>query len=209
MTGRLLFALLAAALAGPVWAAAPPAGEGGAEDELLALLKEESEIATRTKMNADYVPGILSILHGDDLEDLGLRTLWEALSLVPGFESTTNNFGNPLAIARGIGFDVLTSHLKLFVDSIPVNLSFTGANHAVMTMPVSQIERVEVIRGPGAALHGEFAFAGVINVVTRQDRRRLSVGGGRFSSMEAAGHYFLARPSGLRLDVGLAFLDTD
>lgn len=161
-------------------------------------------------MNADYVPGILSILHGDDLEDLGLRTLWEALALVPGFESTTNNFGNPLAIARGIGYDVLTSHLKLFVDSVPVNLSFTGANHAVMTLPVSQIERVEVIRGPGAALHGEFAFAGVINVITRQDRRRLSASGGRFRTVEAAGHYFLARPEDkLRVDVGIAYLDTD
>ena len=53
---------------------------------LLAVLEEETEVATKTKMNADYVPGIVTVLHGEDLEAMGARTVWEALAFVPGVE---------------------------------------------------------------------------------------------------------------------------
>src|SRR5688572_6072838 len=94
--------------AGATTATTPGADDAALQQELLQVLQEETEIATRTKLNADYVPGIVSVLHGEELEKLGMRTVWEAMSLVPGVESTINNFGNPLAAVRGIGYDTLT-----------------------------------------------------------------------------------------------------
>src|SRR5258706_7182403 len=60
---------------------------GGPPDEakeLEALLNEQTELATKTRMNHDYVPGMVTVLQGDELEGLGVRNVWEALSLVPG-----------------------------------------------------------------------------------------------------------------------------
>ena len=54
---------------------------------LLAQLADETEIATKTKMNADFVPGTVSVLRGEDLEALGFETVWDALALVPGIQS--------------------------------------------------------------------------------------------------------------------------
>lgn len=53
-------------------------------DDLMSMLESQTELATRTGMNADFVPGMLTILSGDDLLVRGARTVWEALSLVPG-----------------------------------------------------------------------------------------------------------------------------
>jgi iron complex outermembrane receptor protein len=168
------------------------AGAGGEEEllqELLQVLEEETEIATRTKMNVDFVPGMVSVLHGVDLERLGVRTVWEAMGLVPGVETTMNNFGNPLNSFRGVGFDVLTSHFKLLVDGAPVNQSFVGANHAAVMMPVELVDRIEVIRGPGSAVYGEFALSGVVNVVTRHAGNRVYATGGQFGTRGGGAHF--------------------
>jgi outer membrane receptor for ferrienterochelin and colicins len=49
---------------------------------LMALLDEETELATQNKMNADFVPGTVSVLHGDELQDYGVTTVAEALNQV-------------------------------------------------------------------------------------------------------------------------------
>ncbi|MFT5369233.1 MAG: hypothetical protein ACI8V2_004207 [Candidatus Latescibacterota bacterium] len=53
-------------------------------EELMQILDEETTVATKTKLNSDYVPGMVTVLQGRDLEALGIATVWEALSLVPG-----------------------------------------------------------------------------------------------------------------------------
>ena len=53
------------------------------ESELLATLSEETESASRSKQNADFVPGLVSVLQGDELALLGKRTVLDALTLVP------------------------------------------------------------------------------------------------------------------------------
>ncbi len=77
--------------------------------ELMEILEESTEIATKTRMNADYVPGIVSILHGDDLEALGVQTVWEALSLLPGVQTVRAELGNPVVSVRGLNFRHLSN----------------------------------------------------------------------------------------------------
>ena len=45
---------------------------------------------------ADYVPGIVTVLHGSDMEAMGARTVWESLNLVPGVEARINAAGRPI-----------------------------------------------------------------------------------------------------------------
>ncbi|MBT4299852.1 MAG: TonB-dependent receptor plug domain-containing protein, partial [Gammaproteobacteria bacterium] len=52
----------------------------------------------------------------------------------------------------------------------------------LMNLPIEQVDRIEVIRGPGSVLYGEYAFSGVVNVVTRSGDNRGFVGYGRYDS---------------------------
>lgn len=152
-----------------------PALDGQEVDEdslaLLATLEEMTEIATKTRLNADYVPGALSVLHGDDLEGQGVATVWEALGSVPGLHVTRNNIGEPLVVVRGVGNTLHSGNLKILLNSIAMNNDIDGHAFPVLTLPVEQVERIEVFRGPGSALYGEYAYAGVVNVITRKDRQ--------------------------------------
>ncbi|MDH5508979.1 MAG: TonB-dependent receptor [Nitrospinota bacterium] len=128
-------------------------------------------------MNADFVPGIITILHGQRMEAMGARTVGEAISMTPGVESAINNPGDPKIIIRGIGNGHHSGHMQVQLNSVTVNKTFDGATTSAFMIPIEQVERIEIIRGPGASLHGEFAYSGVINIITKQSNRAYASGG--------------------------------
>lgn len=157
--------------------------------ELLAVLDEETEIATKTKMNSDYVPGMVTVLHGDQLEALGFRTAGEALSLVPGIQVARLTFGEPSVKVRGIAFPFNAGNIKVMLNSIPLSRESSGINSSVLLTPVEQIDRIEVIRGPGSIIYGDFAMSGVVNVFTKDSGGRFFAKGGDDESATGGGHY--------------------
>lgn len=141
--------------------------------QLLALLEEQTTIATKTRLNADYVPGMVTVLHGDQLESKGAHTVWEALAFVPGIELAIEETGRKQVVVRGIGRTYASGNVKILLNGVAMNSAQHAYAPSVLSLPVQQVERIEVIRGPGSAIHGEFAYTGVINVITRQDENRL------------------------------------
>jgi outer membrane receptor for ferrienterochelin and colicins len=158
--------------------------------ELLAELQNLTELATKTKMNADYVPGIISVLHRGDLLALGLRTVSEALQLVPGIQVEREPTGDYAIYPRGFA-DQKSIKMRVLVDSVVTNSTFDG-DALFAQIPIEQIDRIEVIRGPGSAVHGEFAFAGVINIVTRDDGDRVHVRLGNDGTQQVGGVFKLS-----------------
>lgn len=154
---------------------------------LMALLDTETEIATQSRMNADYVPGMVTILHAEDLKQLGIASVLEALNQVAGFHSTVNNVGDGLVIVRGVGATLNASNLKLLLDGVPVNRAADASADWLMRLPVNQIDRIEVIRGPGSAVRGEFAFSGVVNVISRK-ANAIAAKAGSFNFGQVDGH---------------------
>jgi outer membrane receptor for ferrienterochelin and colicins len=140
--------------------------------ELLAVLDEATELATKNRVNVDYVPGIMTVLERAEMLALGVRTVAEALTLVPGVLVERDGTGEMRLSIRGQ--ENSTGTVKILIDSVPMNTS-DGALLIFDEMPVEQVERIEVIRGPGSALYGEFAFSGVVNIVTLQRARRAHV----------------------------------
>lgn len=149
---------------------------------LLEILNEQTEIATKTKLNADHVPGMVTVLHGSDLEARGLRTVWEALRLVPGMDPTIDNTGIKQINTRGTGQVYSSGNVKILLNDISINPGKNGLADSVLNLPVEQIERIEVVRGPGSAIYGEFAYAGVINIITRDDVNRAFAAYGSFDT---------------------------
>lgn len=143
--------------------------------ELVQLLDQETELATKTKMNVDFVPGIMSVLHGKDLLARGVENVHEALGLIPGVEISRTNDGQPQILVRGIGKSFFSNKVKFLLNNTPFNATL-GAATTLLILPIEQVERIEVIRGPGSAIYGEYASVGVINIITRKNETGLFAG---------------------------------
>ncbi len=176
-----------------VGAATGSAGAATSEAEelqdLLAVLEEQTEIATKTRLNADYVPGLVTVLHGDEMEAVGARTVWEALRLVPGVEPSTDQIGGRQTLVRGVGGAFASGNMKILLNGRAMNSALSANANPVLNMPVEQIARVEVVRGPGSAVHGEYAYAGVLNVVTRKESDGAFLRAGRHDTYGAGGFH--------------------
>lgn len=151
-----------------------------AQDEaaLLALLDSETEIATRSRMNSDFVPGMVSVLEGEDLQSSGARNAGEALNRVAGLLVTEGNRGDYRIQVRGVGATLGGANVKVLLNGLPMNSVVTGQADTVLRIPVEQIERIEVVRGPGSATYGEFAMTAVVNVITRRDENAAGIKAG-------------------------------
>jgi len=127
-----------------------------------------TEIATKTKMDAELTPGMVTVLSGKDLKNRGIRNVYEAMSLVPGLRTSIDSIGDKLISVRGIGGSLLSGNLKLMLNNVVLNDTLSATGYVLHGIPVEQVDRIEIIRGPGSVIYGEYAYAGVINVITRQ-----------------------------------------
>jgi len=178
--------------------------------QLLELLQQQTSLATKTRLNADYVPGMITVLHGDELENRGARTVWEALALVPGVELSIEEAGRKQVVIRGMGRTYASANTKILLNGASMNTANIAHANPVMNIPVEQVERIEVIRGPGSAVHGEFALTGVVNVITRKEENRVFVMGGD-DSTRGAGIILTYgdKKSPLAMNLNLAGWETD
>lgn len=173
--------------------------------QLLGITEEETTIATRSKLNADYVPGMITILRGDVMYARGATTVAEALAFVPGIEQSRDRIGNQVALVRGIGGSFASGNMKILLDDVSINSALSALADPVLQMPIEQVDRIEVIRGPGSALYGEYAYAGVINVVTRKDKSQAFIGGGSFNTRFIGGVFSREdQQSGVKFSLNLA-----
>ncbi|HEY9016744.1 TonB-dependent receptor [Thiomicrospira sp.] len=146
-----------------------------AYQELMALLNAQTELVTRTKVNADYVPGSISVLRGTELMRYGVRTVKDALSMTASIEVQPNHLGQSVLVMRGLGTPYSGGTVKLMLDDVNMVNSSAGYSEGILHMPIEQVERIEVIRGAASVLHGDFAYSGVVNVISKKDRH-FSVG---------------------------------
>lgn len=149
------------------------AAEGAIEgdalfNELLQELEQVTQIATHTKLNIDFVPGMVTVLHGEDLIDQGIHSVTQALATVPGIEISLSNEGQTNYVMRGIGKSFSSGKIKMLVNGRAQNAALSAASTAAL-FPVHVIDRIEIIRGPGSAIYGEYAYAGVVNIILRKN----------------------------------------
>ncbi len=115
--------------------------------------------------------GAVFVLTREDLRRSGARTLPEALRLVPGVHVAQINGSQWAVSTRGFA-GRFANKLLVLVDgrSVYTHL-FSGVFWEELDIPLSEIERIEIVRGPGGALWGVNAVNGVINILTRAPER--------------------------------------
>lgn len=139
------------------------------DDDFTSLLDEATEIATKTKLNIDYQPSVVSVLHADTLKKIGIRNLHEALALLPGIETSILHTGWKQVIIRGAHNPdtFVFDKYKLYVDGVDVGSDLYSTSYFYLDFPVELIDRVEVLRGSASTIYGPGAFSGAINVITK------------------------------------------
>ncbi len=130
----------------------------------------------------DQTPAMITVVSGDELRARGVRDLRTALSLVAGVDIAPGGDAGPAASVPGLwGLREFDAFL-LVVDGIPSGGSF---NPALATLDLTNVERIEVLRGAAPVMYGATSFVGVIQVIHYAPGRtpsRASVGIGTRSN---------------------------
>ena len=139
--------------------------------ELMSLYGGEEfiSIATGSEQPIHKAPAVASVVTEKQIEQMGATDIDEILETIPGLHVARDAGGyNPIYTFRGI-YASYNPQVLMLINGIPITNLFQGDRNLVWGgMPVQAISRIEVIRGPGSALYGADAFAGVINIVTHE-----------------------------------------
>jgi len=138
------------------------------EVELFFAPAETVTSAARHSQPLMESPSAVTVLTREDIEASGARSLPEVLRLVPGMDIYMLK---PMWYSVGVRSRTTEASdtVQLLIDGRDVTMEFFGFPiWAVYPFSMDDVERIEVIRGPGSALYGSNAFSGTVHVITRQ-----------------------------------------
>lgn len=140
------------------------------DDDLLQVYGDATmvSIATGSPQTLRRAPAIATVITAEDIAAMGATDLDEVLEAVPGLHVNRGaNSYLPVYSIRGI-FSQYNPQVLVMQNGVPVTTLFIGSKGNIWGgYPLEHIARIEVIRGPGSALHGADAFSGVINIITK------------------------------------------
>ncbi|MDM8565724.1 TonB-dependent receptor [Candidatus Halobeggiatoa sp. HSG11] len=173
---------------------------------LIGEFTQMVSIATGVEQSTAKAPSVASVITAKDIEVTGATSLDEILETVPGLHVARSNFlYNPIYSIRGI-YANWNPQVLMLINGTPIKELYLGNRHTIWgDMPVNNIARIEVIRGPGSAVFGADAFSGVINVITKtkNDIRGTEVGS-RVGSFETGEAWLLHGNSWNGFDIALS-----
>jgi outer membrane receptor protein involved in Fe transport len=152
-------------------ASAPLSCDTISETDIVDLdLSELAEVPVFLSANqkatcTSQAAGIVTVISGQEIHNMGARDLIDVLQLVPGF-----SFGVDTSNVVGLGIRGIQAHegkVAVFVDGINLNEHRFGTTQFGNHFSTEQIDRIEIIRGPGSIIHGNFAEMGVINIISK------------------------------------------
>lgn len=137
-------------------------------EELISLDIPDVTSVSRKKQRLMDSAAAIYVITSEDILRSGVTSIPEALRMVPGMQVARLN-GNTWSIStRGFNY-IFANKLLVLIDGRTVySPLFSGVNWDVQDTLMEDIDRIEVIRGPGAALWGANAVNGVINVTTKK-----------------------------------------
>ena len=159
-----------------IWAAvvltAIPAWSQQAQDlsdkSIEELMNIQVTSVSKTGQTLSQVASAIFVITQEDIRNSGATNIPDLLRMVPGLEVGQIN-SNPWAVsARGFN-GRYSNELLVLMDGRTVYIpSFGGVYWDVFDLPLEDIERIEVIRGPGGSIWGANAVNGVVNVITKK-----------------------------------------
>lgn len=128
----------------------------------------------------------VTVLTRDDLDNLPARSIVDILEYATSVDVRSRS---PLGMqsdlsVRGSAF----SQVLVLVDGMRMNDSQTGHHNADFPVPLQDVDRIEVLLGPGSSIYGADAFGGTINIITRRHPEKpvASVSGGQHGLVDGS-----------------------
>jgi outer membrane cobalamin receptor len=147
------------------------------EDDVLSLedlMKVKITVASRNEQTLRETPAVVTIITGEEIRNSGARDLIDVLRLVPGFD-----FGHDVEGVVGIGIRGIWAQeakVLLQIDGMDMMETSYGSLQLSGHYPITNIERIEIIRGPGSVIYGGNASLAVINIITRDGKKTNGIG---------------------------------
>lgn len=135
---------------------APEEGAESSGDIVVTARKREESLKD--------VPVAATAISGDEIERRGFTAVREVAQLTPSLNINSDGAGRAFVSIRGVGttlIDTVQPGVGIFVDGI------YQPNTSYLNNPMTDVERVEVLRGPQGTLYGKNTLGGAINVITR------------------------------------------
>jgi iron complex outermembrane receptor protein len=163
-----------------------PSGQSGPAALKQLSLEQLSQIEVTTPSKeptkVSQTAAAIFVITGEDIRRSGVTTIPAALRLAPGVEVARIDGNNWSIGIRGFGSDLTRSVLVLIDGRTVYTPLFAGTNWDVQNTNMDDIDRIEVIRGPGGTIWGPNAVNGVINIITKDAKytqgMQVSAGGG-------------------------------
>jgi len=177
----MIFLVMAAAV--PV---ASPDTPQEARDLTEATIEELMQIevtsVAKKEQKLNQVPAAVYVITQEDIRRSGLTSIPELLRLAPGVEVARISSNQWAITARGFNGRFANKLLVLVDGRCVYTTMFSGVYWDTLDVPLDDIDRIEVIRGPGATMWGANAVNGVINIITKPAKQTqgglVTAGGG-------------------------------
>lgn len=144
--------------------------------------------ATRTQEEVKAVPQTVEVITKEDIEQLGATDVYSALRLAANVDVTSASMAGHNVMIRGMS----TNHTLILIDGkrfAGEDTSATQNVYALGRLSLSNIERIEIVRGSASAQYGSDALGGVINIITKKSKEP-SVMVGLSTGSEAINNYY-------------------
>ncbi|MBD0786530.1 TonB-dependent receptor plug domain-containing protein [Vibrio sp. Y2-5] len=135
--------------------------------EELSMLNVRMETATKSSRRLADIPSSVYVLSNERIIRSGVRTIPDALALVPGLHVSKYSDTEWIVSARGFHDGLFNKQLVMIDGRSVYSPLYGGVYWADIDYVLDDIDRIEVLRGPGAALWGGNAVNGVINIITK------------------------------------------
>lgn len=146
-----------------------PASISAQEEGDVVTMEETVVTATRDKEEIRKVPANVSVITAKEIEESGATSVVEVLENLESinFVSWSGNPSQAYIDMRGFGGDNPFGKTLIMLDGRRLNRpDMSGINW--LQIPISNIEKIEVVRGASSVLYGDAAVAGVINIITKR-----------------------------------------
>jgi iron complex outermembrane receptor protein len=151
------------------------------------LMNMEVTSVSKKEQKLSQVAAAIFVITPEEIARSGATSIPDLLRMVPGLNVAQINSNTWAISARGFNLQFASKLLVLIDGRAVYTLLFGGVNWDTQDVPLADIERVEVIRGPGGAVWGANAVDGVINIITKKAGDTLGVlvtGGGGTQALE-------------------------
>jgi iron complex outermembrane receptor protein len=182
-------------------------------ESLQDLMNTPVSIVSGSPENLSTAPAAVSVITQSDIQRSGAQTIPDALRLVPGLDVARLDDHTWAISSRGFN-DVFADKLLVMIDGRTVYTPlFSGVFWDVQDTLMEDIDRIEVVRGPGATVWGANAVNGVINIITKSAANSqgflISAGGGYPEGDFANFRYGLKLSDGIFLKVYGKYFNRD